>query len=158
MSLDLFDNPVGYLTSLAFFSGICSETEVSEQLYYRQIRIKDPIMENRSEKEYLLSLLTQFKLNGRELERLEKEIRIREGRIELAGKAEKEDLVLEAETEAGKLKAKTEELKTETANLKAEIEKLRGNRELSAEIELAVLKSIVEGGAGDRPSPSEVES
>ncbi|MDR2304794.1 MAG: hypothetical protein LBE10_09430 [Treponema sp.] len=115
-------------------------------------------MENRSEKEYLLSLLTQFKLNGRELERLEKEIRIREGRIELAGKAEKEDLVLEAETEAGKLKAKTEELKTETANLKAEIEKLRGNRELSAEIELAVLKSIVEGGAGDRPSPSEVES
>jgi hypothetical protein len=39
--LDLFDNPVGYRTSLGkmlrillFFSGNCSETEVSEQLYY----------------------------------------------------------------------------------------------------------------------------
>jgi hypothetical protein len=38
--LDLFDNPVGYLTSLGkmlrillFFSGNCSETEVSKQLY-----------------------------------------------------------------------------------------------------------------------------
>jgi phage shock protein A len=115
-------------------------------------------VENKNEKEYLLSLLTQFKLNGKELEKLEEEIRIWEGRIELAGKAGKEDLVPAAETEAGKLRAKTEELKTETANLKAEIEKLRGYRELSAEIELAVLKATVEGRAGDRPSPPEAES
>jgi hypothetical protein len=39
---DLFDNPVGYRTSLGkmlhilpFLSGCCSETEVSEQLYGR---------------------------------------------------------------------------------------------------------------------------
>ncbi|MDR1446664.1 MAG: hypothetical protein LBI90_07215 [Treponema sp.] len=115
-------------------------------------------MENENEKEYLLSLLTQFRLNGKELEKLEEEIRIWEGRIELARKAGKEDLVPEAETEAGKLKAKTEELKMETANLKDEIEKLRGNRELSAEIELAVLKSKLEVKAGGRASPSEVES
>jgi phage shock protein A len=111
-----------------------------------------------SNKEYLLSLLTQFKLNGKELEKLEEEIRIWEGRIELAGKAGKEDLVQEAETEAGKLKAKMEELKTETANLKDEIERLRGNRELSAEIELAVLKTKPEGEAGGRSSPQEAES
>ncbi|MDR1175728.1 MAG: hypothetical protein LBK83_09715 [Treponema sp.] len=115
-------------------------------------------MENENEKEYLLSLLTQLRLNGKELEKLEEEIRIWEGRIELAGKAGKGDLVLEAETETGKLKAKTEELKTETTNLKDEIEKLRGNRELSAEIELAVLKSKLEGGATDRSSPPEAES
>ncbi|MDR0656683.1 MAG: hypothetical protein LBG22_10250 [Treponema sp.] len=115
-------------------------------------------MENENEKEYLLSLLTQFRLNGKELERLEEEIRIWEGRIERAGKAGKEDLALEAETEAGKLKAKTEELKTETANLKDEIERLRGNRELSAEIELAVLKLELEGRAGGRASPPEIES
>ncbi|MDR1655776.1 MAG: hypothetical protein LBR96_07245 [Treponema sp.] len=114
-------------------------------------------MENRNEKEYLLSLLTQSRLNGKELEKLEEEIRIWEGRIERAGKAGKEDLVLEAETEAGKLKAKTEELKTETEHLKAEIEKLRGDRELSAEIELAALKAKREGGGGSRFSPPEAE-
>jgi hypothetical protein len=39
--LDLFNNPVGYRTSLGkmlrillFFSGCCSKTEVFEQLYY----------------------------------------------------------------------------------------------------------------------------
>ena len=112
-------------------------------------------IENENKKEYLLSLLTRLRLNGKELEKLEEEIRIWEDRIELAGKAGKEDLVLEAETETGKLKTKTEELKTETTNLKDEIEKLRGNRELSAEIELAVLKSKLEGKAGGRTSPPE---
>jgi phage shock protein A len=115
-------------------------------------------MENGHEKEYLLSLLTQFKLNEKELEKLEEEIRVWEGRIELAGKAGKEDLVLEAETEAGRLKTKTEELKTETAQLNAEIEKLRGDRELSAEIELAVLKTKLQGGDASPSSPPEAES
>jgi hypothetical protein len=51
VTLDLFDNPVGYLTSpavfrlkpckTAIFSGSCSETEVSKQLYCcRALRVK----------------------------------------------------------------------------------------------------------------------
>ena len=44
--LDLFDNPVGCRTSLRkilrillFYSGSCSETEVSEQLYFVEVSL-----------------------------------------------------------------------------------------------------------------------
>ncbi|MDR0722443.1 MAG: hypothetical protein LBF75_06570, partial [Treponema sp.] len=53
--LDLFNNPVGYRTSLAkcsafccFLSGSCSETEVSEQLYYKTYLKNSPAAHSRS--------------------------------------------------------------------------------------------------------------
>jgi hypothetical protein len=48
LSLDLFNNPIGYRTSpckmlriLMFFSGSCSETSVSEQLYCVKPTVKE---------------------------------------------------------------------------------------------------------------------
>jgi hypothetical protein len=71
--LDLFDNPVGYRTSLSkmhcillVFTGICSETEVSEQLYWAGVIRLVP--KHRLISEQVLALLSVgFHDNIREL-------------------------------------------------------------------------------------------
>ena len=119
-------------------------------------------LDSAAAKEYILGLLSTFKLTEKEIQSLAEEEAKWDRRAVLAMEQGRADLQQEAEKERDKIRAKKTELETEAADLNANIEKLKSElrilpaRERSVDPDLLEQELLILAGRmpGDEKSAS----
>jgi phage shock protein A len=94
--------------------------------------------------EYILNVMITLKLTEKRIQKLDEDLAGWNSRIDLTRSQGKDDLVLEAETEAGQIREQQAQLAGEAAELKSRIEDMRKQIPLLAARERSVDPDLLE--------------